>query len=225
MPSDVPPAPESSTWRSKALAALCAIVGLVALPTACFALRYVGPASHVIYFDYLPVEELGLSLASGVIGASLGWSIPTWFRSTPERARRVPRLRLAALACLFAWLAVVQLNAFPATASASTREAWARVNLPQYGSLAKVVAAIPEVQRDVGSIVSIAPTAMEQHRAAREMNGDDMHFALDVVGERGKGVFHADCTLDDSRVYDWREGRWIANGREQRIATVPTLLH
>jgi hypothetical protein len=211
-----------SGFRSKAWAVLGAIVGAIALTALSFTLRYIGPASRVVYFEYIPAEELALFMASIAVGASLGWSAPHRFRRAPSEPRRLPSIRLAALGCLVMWIVLAQLRAFPATASAADREAWARARLPQYASLAKVVAAIPEVQRDVGSIVSIAPTGDEQHRAAREMNGDDMHFALDVVGQHGAGVFHADCTLDEARVYDWREGRWVMNGREQNIAAVPT---
>jgi hypothetical protein len=86
-----------------------------------------------------------------------------------------------------------------------------------YPALARVVGSLPDVQRDVGRITSIAPTSDRQHRAAREMNGDDMHFSLDVVGDRGRGVFHVDCTLDDSAIYDWHSARWVFGGREQSI--------
>jgi hypothetical protein len=90
-----------------------------------------------------------------------------------------------------------------------------------YSALARVVASVPEVQRDVGRIVTIAPTAQDQHRAAREMNGDDMRFALEVIGERGRGTFFANCTLDDHTIYDWSSARWRFGGREQSIPRPP----
>jgi hypothetical protein len=116
------------------------------------------------------------------------------------------------------------LRAFPASASTAARDAWACAHVAQYRALKRVVAAIPEVQRDVGRIVAIAPTARDQHRFAREMNGDDMFFVLDVVGERGRGTFYVQCTLDEHRVYEWRTGRWLNHGRESRIESVPELV-
>ena len=209
----------SARFRTKLIAGIAALIGMVALPAACIALRYSGPASRIVWFDYLPVEELVLTLAAAAVGLSLGLWIPRLFErdSTP----RWPVFRLSALGLLLGWILLVQLRAFPASASADARAAWAHARIPQYAALTRVIAALPEVQRDVGRIVVVAPTARDQHRSAREMNGDDMSFALDVIGERGRGVFYADCTLDEARVYDWRSGRWRFNGREQRITHVP----
>lgn len=195
---------------------------MILLPAICLTLRYIGPASRVVFYTYLPVEELALFFAAAGVGAGLGAQIPGWLRRSPPRAaaRRWPRVFFLGLACLVGWIGVVQLRAFPSSASAGDRAAWARDHVPQYESLTRVIAAIPEVQRDVGTIVTIAPTAGGGHRAAREMNGDDMHFTLDVIGNRGSGIFHADCTLDEYRVYDWRPARWKVEDREQRIEHV-----
>jgi hypothetical protein len=195
---------------------------MIALPAVCFALRSVGPATRVVYYAYLPVEELVIFVTSAVLGASLGAQVPSWLRRvTPSAASpRRPILRLVALGLLIGWVVLPQLRAFPASASAADRDVWASARVPQYVSLKRVLRTIPEIQRDVGHIVTIAPTASDQHRYAREMNGDDMFFALDVIGDHGSGVFYVECTLDEYRVYDWRSGRWVANGRELQIKHV-----
>jgi hypothetical protein len=64
------------------------------------------------------------------------------------------------------------------------------------------------VQQAVGHIVEMAPTASDEHVFAREMNGDDMRFTLEVIGSHGQGTFQAVCTLDDYTVYEWQSGRW-----------------
>ena len=207
--------------RGRLVSGLAAIVGMIALPALCFALRSVGPAARVVFFDYLPFEELAIAGAAAALGASLGPPAARGLRLLPLRAAARPRLRLIGLALLLSWIALPQLRAFPASASAAERDAWARARVRHYAALTRVVAAVPEVQRDVGRVVAIAPTGGDAHRFAREMNGDDMLFVLEVVGERGRGVFHADCTLDDHRVYGWNPGRWLSRGREQRIDAVP----
>jgi hypothetical protein len=195
------------------------IAGAILVPSLAIVSLHVGPAARIVYFEYLPIEELAIACAGGVLGASLAVDIARRLQRVPPGNlwRRWQRLQWIGLALLGAWVALSQLRAFPAAASAAEREVWARARLPMYGALARVVGSVPEVQRDVGSISSIAPTADTQHRAAREMNGDDMHFSLDVIGERGSGVFQVDCTLDDYAIYDWRSARWIFQGREQQI--------
>jgi hypothetical protein len=213
----------SSRVRDKALTTLSAIVGTISLPAICLELQSIGPASRVVFYDYLPVEGVLTTLAAAVIGGSLGALAPRWFRRVQplDASHRTPKLRLVALGILLAWVALGQLRAFPASANALERDAWARAHVPQYRALKRVIAAVPEVRTDVGRIVAIAPTATDQHRSAREMNGDDMFFALDVIGERGAGIFYVDCTLDEYRVYQWRSGRWVMRGRESRIESVP----
>ena len=209
------------------VAAVTAIVGMIALPALCLTLRNIGPASRVVFYPYLPFEELAIVLSAAVIGAWLGAQVPRWVRpnSPPQAAASSwPKLRWIAFGLLMGWVAQVQVCAFPAAASVNERSAWAKANVPQFAALSRVVAALPEVQRDIGTVVAIAPTAADEHRSAREMNGDDMLFVLDVVGDRGAGVFHADCTLDEYRVYDWRAGRWLSQGRELRIERVPELV-
>jgi hypothetical protein len=212
----------STRLREQALAALAALAGMILLPALCLTLRNIGPASRVVFYEYLPVEELAITCTAAGLGATLGAQASRWFRPSQLKAsrHRWPIVRMIALGLLLGFIALAQLRAFPASSSIADRSAWARAHVPRYVALTRVVAAVPEVQRDIGRIFAIAPTAFGKHRSAREMNGDDMFFSLDVVGERGSGVFYVDCTLDDSRVYDWRSGRWVIHGREERITSV-----
>lgn len=212
--------------RQTALAVVSAIAGMVALPAICLTLQNIGPAARVVFYDYLPLEEGIIVITAAVLGASLGAQVPRWLRRAQPTAaaRRWPTARLVAVGLLMSWIASEHVRAFPASASVAERDAWATARVSKYVALKHVVAAVPEVQRDVGRIVAIAPTARDKHRFAREMNGDDMFFALDVIGERGSGVFYVQCTLDEFRVYDWRPGRWVIHGRESRIEHVPELV-
>lgn len=206
----------------RTVAVVSAIAGSIALPASCLTLRNIGPAARVVFHAYLPFEELLITLCAAVLGAWLGAQLPRWFRPQPLAASgRWPWLKWLAFGLLMGWVGQAQLFAFPASASVSKRAAWAQAYVPQFAALTRVVAALPQVQHDVGRVVAIAPTGADEHRAAREMNGDDMRFVLDVVGDRGSGVFHADCTLDEYSAYDWRAGRWLSHGRESRIERVP----
>jgi hypothetical protein len=210
----------TSIW-TKALAVLCAGVGMLVLPVAAIALRNVGPAERVVFYEYLPLAELAGALFAAAVGAALGAGVPRWLRRPADGApRRLPRMRLAALALLAVWVAWPQLFAFPASADLHARDAWARAHVPRYAALTRVVAALPEVQRDVGPVRAMAPTANDAHRSARTMDGDEMRFTLEVAGERGRGTFNADCTLDESRIYEWRAGRWTFDGHTLAIAKV-----
>jgi hypothetical protein len=48
-----------------------------------------------------------------------------------------------------------------------------------------------------------------------------MRFTLDVIGEKGRGRFHAVCTLDDYRVYDWQPSLWQYGPQRTPIDHVP----
>lgn len=207
---------------AKTLDLCAALIGMIALPALCLTLRSSGPAARVVYYSYLPLEELTIVITGAVLGASLSvHAMRRLRRPQPMAARRsLPRWRLVGLGLLLGWIGEAQLSSFPAAASVTERDAWARQHVPQYAALKRVIAALPEVHRDVGDIVAMAPTAADEHRFAREMNGDDMVFSLEVIGQQGRGIFYADCTLDQWRVYEWRSGRWLARGREQRIEQV-----
>ena len=207
---------------ARTLDLFAAVIGMIALPTLCLTLRSAGPAARVVYYAYLPLEELTIVSCGAVLGASLSVYAMRRLRRAPPTAARhgTPRWRLVGLGLLLGWIGQAQLSAFPAAASVTERDAWARAHVPQYAALKRVIAGLPEVHRDVGDIVAMAPTAADEHRFAREMSGDDMVFSLDVIGQQGRGIFYADCTLDQWRVYEWRSGRWVAKGHEQRIEQV-----
>jgi hypothetical protein len=131
--------------------------------------------------------------------------------------RRMPRNRLAFL--------IPQFRAFPKNAPLAEREAWARQHVPQYGSLTRIVGSVPVVAEDVGRIVGIAPTAGDTHIAGRDMDGIGMNFTLDVVGEKGHGVFRVRCTIDGDTVWTWESGTWTFNGQTTEITTVPNVVH
>jgi hypothetical protein len=59
----------------------------------------------------------------------------------------------------------------------------------------QIVASVPQVFADVGRIGAVAPTANDHHVYARTMDGDEMRFALDILGEKGAGVFRTSCTV------------------------------
>jgi hypothetical protein len=139
-----------------------------------------------------------------------------FFKATdaaPATGRRPPWARLLALALVAAAIVATQLRAFPSRGTAAERDAWARAHVRQYAALAGIVARIPVVVGDVGRVTSIAPTAGDRHSYASEMDGDELHFTLEVIGERGSGVFFADGTIEGDWIVDWRSGRWSSGGR------------
>jgi hypothetical protein len=135
----------------------------------------------------------------------------------PPRSRRTPWWRLAALALLIAAIVNAQLDPFPSRGTVAERDAWARAHVREYPGLTRVVSRVPEVVGDIGRVTAIAPTAHDQHMFGREMNGDDMLFTLEVVGERGTGVFFADGTLANDWIVDWRSGSWTFGGKTTPI--------
>jgi tripartite-type tricarboxylate transporter receptor subunit TctC len=108
------------------------------------------------------------------------------FRSTePARRGRFHWLPLSLAAAVALWLIHPQFVAFPAHGTVAAREAWARSNIRQYGSLTRTVEKIPLIQELVGRVTAIAPTSGGQHAAAQTMDGVDMNMTLEVVGEKG----------------------------------------
>jgi len=135
--------------------------------------------------------------------------------------RRLPWVRFAALFVFLAIISIPHLRAFPAHASIAERDAWARRHVREYASLVRIVASVPEVVADVGRITAVAPTSNDRHVYARTMNGDEMRFALDIVGGKGAGVFRAVCTVMGDVTVEWEEGRWIFGGKETPIPASP----
>jgi len=168
-------------------------------------------------------------VAVPVAGAWLG-GIALFKATDPAGHRRFRWLQPTAV-CLaivwIVWLLIPQFRAFPKNAPLAEREAWARQHVPQYGSLTRIVGGIPVVAEDVGRIVGIAPTAGDAHVAGRDMDGIGMNFTLDVVGEKGHGVFRVRCTIDYNTniIWTWESGTWTFNGQTTEITTVPNVVH
>lgn len=202
--------------RGRIWAWLGSIAGLFALPTAYLALDRIGPASRIVFRPYLFDDSFGKVLVACVLGAALGSEARRF--AEPERVRPAPRIKLALLLLWIGWCLVPHFMAFPAGASMAERDAWARSNVKEYAGLVHAVARIPEITRDVGRIREVAPTSADQHVFAREMNGDDLRFALDVAGEKGSGVLRVECTIMGDAVLDWRSGTWTFDGKETVVS-------
>jgi hypothetical protein len=59
---------------------------------------------------------------------------------------------------------------------------------------------------------------------AFDMDGIMMMLVLDVVGDKGAGTLHVQCTIDGDTVFDWQPATWTINGTTTEIATVANLL-
>jgi hypothetical protein len=159
-----------------------------------------------------------------VVGAWLG-GIALFGSTGPSDHGRLQWLQPIAACLVIVWLLIPQFRAFPQNASLAEREAWAREHVPQYGSLMRIVGSVPIVAADVGRISGIAPTAGDTHIAASSMDGMEMNFTLDVVGDKGHGAFRVQCTIDGDTVWTWESGAWTFNGQTTAITTVPNVVH
>jgi len=114
---------------------------MVLLPVVSFTLLSVGPAVRVVYYGYLPVEELAIALGSSVLGASLALDGVRRLRGIAPGAlwRRWQLLQWIGAGLLVAWIAFAHLFAFPASGDAAEHAAWARSRIPMYSALALVV--------------------------------------------------------------------------------------
>jgi hypothetical protein len=89
------------------------------------------------------------------------------FRSTqPTKRCRLGWLPLSIAAAVALWLIYPQLKAFPEHGTVTEREAWARLNVPQYMSLTRTVEKIPQIQESVGSVTAIAPASGQRQVTA-----------------------------------------------------------
>jgi hypothetical protein len=155
----------------------------------------------------------GAVLICSIVGCWYGGFALHKVLDPDPRGRRFPWVRLAALVLLIVWSLAPHFRAFPAHGTLAERDRWARKNVREYAGLVRIVSDIPAVTQDVGRIIDVAPTSRDQHRFGREMNGDDMRFTLEVVGDKGAGTFWADCTISDGRVMSWTSGRWTFHGQ------------
>jgi hypothetical protein len=199
-------------WRLALGALLGAMTGLVLL----LVLGYVAQALGLVFAgSSAPIVSLCIS-------GFLAWVGAVYFHR--PRAQPSRRLRLLVLLVFIVVIALPHLRAFPAHGSLAERDAWARRRVPGYAALVHIVTSIPQVESDVGSVVAVAPTAEDRHAYGREMNGDSLRFALDVVGTRNAGVFHVRCMVMGTTAFEWSEGRWASGGRETAIPA-PSLDH
>ena len=172
------------------------------------------------------VHPIVLVVTATIIpGVSAWWCGITMFRSTqPTKRGRLGWLPFAIAMTVAVWLIHPQLAAFPADGTVAEREAWARLNIRQYLSLTRTVEKIPLIRESVGRVIAIAPARGHQHVTAPTMDGMEMNIVLEVVGDRGAGVLHVDCTIDGEMVFDWQPAIWMTDGLTTEILTVPNLL-
>jgi hypothetical protein len=55
------------------------------------------------------------------------------------------------------------------------------------------------------------------------MDGVEMDMVLDVVGDKGTGILHVNCTIDGDSVFDWQPATWTMDGHSTEISSVPNL--
>ncbi len=199
--------PQRPRYRVLRMAAGCLLGGLAGLIASLF----VDVAVHTRPWA-TPAVRFS-ALVAIVVAMAWGGAALAFAPGVAGRPRRLPWLRLGALALCFAWIASFPLRTFPASGTAAEREAWARANVREYGGLARIVASVPVVAQDAGQVRTVAPTAGDRHAWAPEMDGDALLFSLDVIGDRGAGVFDVDATLSGGHVFRWRAGRWRFQGR------------
>jgi hypothetical protein len=135
---------------------------------------------------------------------------------------RFPVAKLLLLGLVVIYGLIPQLRAFPATGVLAERDAWARGHVREFPGLVRVVKALPIVARDLSRVVQMAPTGQGKHSFAREMNGDDLQFTLEVVGLKGTGTLRVDCTIEGNSLLEWRSGTWAFNGTITSIDNVRT---
>lgn len=187
----------------------------------------------VVYILYVAGIRPGVPLANAaaVVSAVIVSAVGAWrcgialFRSTePTKRGYFGWLPLSIAASVAVWLILPQFAAFPSHGSIAEREAWARLNIHQYVSLMHTVENIPLIQDSVGGVTAIAPASGVQQVTAGDMDGIMMRLVLDVVGDKGAGTLHVQCTIDGDTVFDWQPATWAMDGTTTEIATVSNLL-
>jgi hypothetical protein len=184
-------------------------------------------AGFLAFTAYTAAIHPTVLLVSAAIIPGLGaWCCGiAMFRSAePGKRGRVDWLPLSLAATVAIWLIHPQFAAFPKHGTVAEREAWARVNIPQYMSLTRTVEKLPLIQESVGRVMAIAPTSGEQHVAGPTMDGVAMNMAVEVVGDKGAGILRVHCTVDGDTVFEWEPATWTMDGTTTEIATVPNLI-
>ena len=175
--------------------------------------------------------DVPLANAAAVLSTVIVSAVGAWlcgialFRSTePTKRGYFGWLPSGIAASVAVWLILPQFAAFPSHGSIAEREAWARLNIHQYVSLMRTVENIPLIKDSVGGVTAIAPASGVQQVTAGDMDGIMMRLVLDVVGDKGAGTLHVQCTIDGDTVFDWQPATWTINGTTTEIATVANLL-
>ncbi len=182
---------------------------------AALVFAFAWPSYGFSFGGWLGGAELALS-----VGAVAG-SLLAYKPAASAASRTLPVAKRVALGCVLLFALGPQLRAFPAHGTLAQRNAWARAHVREYPRLVRLVKTLPVVTRDLARVVQVAPTGGDKHSFAREMNGDDLSFTLEVVGAKGTRTLHADCTIEGDRVLDWRSGTWHFGGKETRVERVP----
>jgi hypothetical protein len=166
-----------------------------------------------------------VAIAAIVPGVGAWWCGIAMFRSIESTKRgRLGWLPLSIAGIVAVWLIYPQFAAFPEHGTVTEREAWAQHNIRQYMSLTRTINKIPLIRESVGSLTAVAPASGQQHVTAQTMDGVEMNMVLEVVGDRGGGLLHVNCTVDGDMVFDWQPATWTMDGSTTEISTVPNLL-
>jgi hypothetical protein len=156
------------------------------------------------------------TLVSGWLGgAILFWPLP----ADPAR-RRIPRVRVVVSALLLGWFLVPLPGRFPVHGSLEERARWSQAHIVHYGWITSTIAEMPAVVQDAGHVTAMAPTAGDPHVACLDMNSDGINLSLDVVGDKGAGVFKLTCEMDRGRdlLVAWQRASWTFGGTMTPIA-------
>jgi hypothetical protein len=204
--------PPGRGYSSVRLVAGCLLGSLIGAVAGLFTAAILGDASLVT----VPI----CSLAGGWCGG-----MALYMPKVSARRRGVPWVRLLLSALMLGWFLVPHFRAFPAHGTLAERDQWTRERVGYYSKLVEIVSRMPMVAHDVGHVIGIAPTSGEAQSATVDMSSQEMHVTLDVVGEAGRGIFRADCSIDGrDEVTDWQSSRWTFRGTSTRVKDMGNIL-
>lgn len=202
--------PGEPRYSARRLAVGCLVLGIAGALVGGFAAL----AAHVSAAG----ASMATVLAFAVLGGGCG-GLAT-FRTTESAARSklpFPAARVGALCLVAFWVAASKRDTFPLGGTVAERQEWTNEHVREYAGLVRVASNVREIVADVGAVVAVAPTSTDRHVFARTMDGDDMKFTLDVVGEKGRGLLRAHATLSEGQIVRWDEGLWTFDGRNRPI--------
>jgi hypothetical protein len=196
-----------SEWRVVVACILGVVLGVAA---TAFVASKINWGTHMVW---VLVAAIPLVPLCSAVACGMAFYKPV----AKESSRLVQGLEAIVPLCAGVALVLPRAPIFPAKGTLAEREAWAEKYVPDYAAFVHVVEAIPEVTNDVGHVEAVAPTAEDEHVAAQTMDGTEIRVALDVVGEKGRGVLRADCVLDGTSVHRWDHSTWTFEGNTARI--------